>query len=240
LFAGLGAASLTFMFGLPTYALIYVLPGINQLNSPFRWMYGVTVAVALLAAFGADAVPRSRYLARILGWGLLATGATMAAGLALSRLTFDLWSPIAAPILLGMEKAAAAFSDFGMFYSYIFPQVAILAAVTFGSGWIILRLRGDNARVRPVHIAAVVLLAFDLMAASWGFNAASNPALLDYVRRYQQRAGITIFTGNEVRTGDYRSGGAAALIDGPFTGQGDISTLIPGNGSPEPGHGGSS
>ncbi len=39
-----------------------------------------------------------------------------------------------------------------------------------------------------------------------------GPALLDYVQEYRRRAGITIFTGNEVRSGDPGSGGAAALM----------------------------
>lgn len=181
LFAGLGAASLTFMFGLPTYALIYVLPGINQLNTPFRWIYGVTIAIAVLAAFGADALHRNRQLARYLGWALIGTGLTMFVGLVLSRLTFDLWSPVAEPIIFGMEKAAAAFGTMAMFFSFVFPQVAILAAVTLASGAIVLWLRHDDARIRPVHLAAIFLLAADLMAASWGFNTASDPALLDYV-----------------------------------------------------------
>src|SRR5262249_55425553 len=37
----LGLIALTFMFGLPTYALIYILPGINQLHSPFRWVFAL-------------------------------------------------------------------------------------------------------------------------------------------------------------------------------------------------------
>ena len=39
-----------------------------------------------------------------------------------------------------------------------------------------------------------------------------GPALLEYVEDYRRRAGITIFTGNELRTGDPGSGGAAALM----------------------------
>ena len=39
-----------------------------------------------------------------------------------------------------------------------------------------------------------------------------GPALLEYVAEYRRRAGITIFTGNEVRSGDPGSGGAAALM----------------------------
>ncbi len=40
-----------------------------------------------------------------------------------------------------------------------------------------------------------------------------GPALLTYVQEYRRRAGITIFTGNELRTGDPGSGGAAALMN---------------------------
>ena len=39
-----------------------------------------------------------------------------------------------------------------------------------------------------------------------------GPALLDFVSDYHRRAGITVFTGNELRSGDPGSGGAAALM----------------------------
>ena len=45
---------LTFMFGLPTYAVIYGLPGVNQLDSPFRWIFALTLCVAVLAGFGLE------------------------------------------------------------------------------------------------------------------------------------------------------------------------------------------
>ena len=54
IFALLTLVSLTFMFGLPTYALLYVLPGISQLHSPFRWIFAVTLGVAVLTGFGAE------------------------------------------------------------------------------------------------------------------------------------------------------------------------------------------
>ena len=38
-----------------------------------------------------------------------------------------------------------------------------------------------------------------------------GPALLRFVEEYRNRAGIDIFTGNELRTGDPGSGGAAEL-----------------------------
>jgi len=181
MFAGLGAASLTFMFGAPTYALIYVLPGINQLNSPFRWIYGVTIAVCVLAGLGADAVHKNRALARYLAWASIGTGGMMLVGLVGGYATFALWSPILSPVLQGMEKWSGAFTDVSMFFSYIAPQVGVLAAVLIGSGLILLWLKTDDLRIRPVHIFAVILLAADLMIASWGFNAASDPAWLDYV-----------------------------------------------------------
>lgn len=180
IFVVLGAASLSFMFGLPTYAAVYVLPGINQLNTPFRWIYGLAVAVAVLAAFGADAAAKNRALARYFGWALIGTGGTMTIGLIAARATFDFWAPVLEPIVMGMEKASGAFADMAMFFSYQAPNVLILALATAGSGWVLLRLFGDVDRVRPVTIGAVALLAADLMLASWGFNAASDPALLEY------------------------------------------------------------
>lgn len=180
MFAGLGAASLTFMFGAPTYVLIYVLPGINQLNSPFRWIYGVTVTVCVLAGIGADAVVKHRGLARYFGWACLATGGMMGIGLFGGYVTFDSWSPVAGQILSGVEKWSGAFTDVRMFFSYIAPQVAVLAAMFIGSGVILLALNSDDSGVKPVHVFAVIVLAADLMIASWGFNAASDSAWLDY------------------------------------------------------------
>ncbi len=55
----LALISVTFAFGLPTYAaLYYAFPNINQLHTPFRWVWPLTFCVAALAAFGADALDR--------------------------------------------------------------------------------------------------------------------------------------------------------------------------------------
>ena len=54
IFAGLAAISLAFVFGTPLYAvLFYLLPGIKQLHSPFRWIFPYTFSVAVLAGIGA-------------------------------------------------------------------------------------------------------------------------------------------------------------------------------------------
>lgn len=52
--------SLGCIFGTPLYALVYALPGLEQSHSPFRWIFPLTLAVAILAGFGVDAVQGSR------------------------------------------------------------------------------------------------------------------------------------------------------------------------------------
>ncbi len=54
-FVGLSFFSLAFIFGTPLYALLYYgLPFIDQLHTPFRWVFPLALAVAVLAGFGAD------------------------------------------------------------------------------------------------------------------------------------------------------------------------------------------
>lgn len=60
-FLVLALFSLAFIFGTPLYALLYYgLPGINQLHSPFRWVFPLSLAVAALAGYGMDYLARTR------------------------------------------------------------------------------------------------------------------------------------------------------------------------------------
>jgi hypothetical protein len=53
--------SLAFIFGTPLYAILYYgLPFINQLHTPFRWIFPLTLCVAALAGFGADYLALTR------------------------------------------------------------------------------------------------------------------------------------------------------------------------------------
>ena len=62
-FVGLSFFSVAFIFGTPLYGLLYYgLPFINQLHTPFRWVFPLTLCVAALAGFGAD------YLAVMRKW----------------------------------------------------------------------------------------------------------------------------------------------------------------------------
>jgi O-antigen/teichoic acid export membrane protein len=56
-FLGLATLSLLLAFGSPLYALIYYgLPFFSQLRTPFRWLYLLDFAIAVLAGLGMDVV----------------------------------------------------------------------------------------------------------------------------------------------------------------------------------------
>jgi hypothetical protein len=211
-FSLLGVLSISFIFGTPTYAILYYgLPGINQLHSPFRWVFPLSICVAILAGYGMDylAETRERLLAgsrpdngqverrpalerllllkarpSLVSWLAAATfwgGLLLLAGLLLSRLAFDSLEPAIERLFLGLAQAADAFPDTRAFYSYQFRQVLTLAIMLVASG-LVLRLSRSaiSVRGRPLwSILALGLIVIDLLIAGYGFNAASNPALLD-------------------------------------------------------------
>jgi O-antigen/teichoic acid export membrane protein len=54
-FVILSLFSVAFIFGTPLYALLYYgLPFINQLHTPFRWVFPLSLSIAALAGYGAD------------------------------------------------------------------------------------------------------------------------------------------------------------------------------------------
>lgn len=188
-FALLALVSLTFMFGLPTYGLIYPLPGINQLNTPFRWVFGVTISVAVLAGFGADALTRSPRAVRRTGFALGAAGVLILAGLLVARVGYPQIEPLIQDYVIGtvdpdtgtvtggMALAAGRFADARMFFSYQFPQVLAFGLLVLASGlvfWLASRQRG------LWRWLAVVVVVVDLLIATGNFNPASDPALLDF------------------------------------------------------------
>ncbi len=59
-FVALSVLSVAFIFGTPLYALLYYgLPFIDQLHTPFRWVFPLALAVAALAGIGTDTVAGS-------------------------------------------------------------------------------------------------------------------------------------------------------------------------------------
>ncbi|MBM4421978.1 MAG: hypothetical protein FJ030_01135 [Chloroflexi bacterium] len=179
-FAILAALSLAFAFGTPLYALIYYLPGLNQLHSPFRWVWPFSLCIAALSGFGLDHLrltphaPRPTLHASRLA--LLSGIATLAA-LLLVGLNFANLESSISDLLNSLALANTAFADARMFFSYEAVWVAQLGGLLIASG-IVLRLAARNHRWwQPLAIA---LVAVDLLSASAGFNSAADPSILSY------------------------------------------------------------
>lgn len=149
-------ASLLFVFGSPLYILVFKLPGLSQVHSPFRWVYVYSLAMAVLAAMGVDALrassdagasttgnARNRPLARVLmrlgqtvlPWGALLGGTALIVGLGVSLCIKDACTGLADKALQRLALATQGMSDGRMFYSYEFRNLLIfgLALATGGA-----------------------------------------------------------------------------------------------------------
>lgn len=173
----LAALSFSFAFGLPTYALLYYgLPGINQLHSPFRWIWPFTLAMAGLAGAGFEGALREEGKGRRwIAVGLLGVGIGTLVALGLARWVAP--GPalaLAERALHALAKAPEAFPDGRMFFSYQFWNLLRFGGVAIGSGVAMLALRR-----RPWGpLLAVGMLALDLLQAGAGFHPASDPRWL--------------------------------------------------------------
>ncbi len=180
-FALLSLASLSFIFRTGTYAILHAIPIINQSHSPFRWVFPLSLSVAILAGFGADLAARpSRWRSALAGL-TMAGGAAGVIGLVLGRLFFDCLEPTIEKIFLGLAKAPEAFPDVRAFFSYEARQLLVAALVALAAGTVLwLAQRRVAVRGRPVWMPlALALVAVDLAVATWGFNPAADPQLLD-------------------------------------------------------------
>jgi O-antigen/teichoic acid export membrane protein len=198
-FAALAAFSLTLVFGLPTYRIIFALPGINQLHSPFRWLFPYTIGVAVLAGFGATYLsgtgrqttstqspftgPNTQ---RVVGWPVFWAGV---AGIALLLASLPLAEriyPLAERAVLGLAKADGAFESGRMFFMYQWPNLFVFATMLVASGALLRVTRcpiylpdrlGGVAIWKPL---AVAIVALDLFVAGYGFSPASDPRWLHF------------------------------------------------------------
>jgi O-antigen/teichoic acid export membrane protein len=181
IFAILLLMALTFMFGMPTYGAIYILPGINQLNSPFRWIFAVTLSISALSGIGLHLLSQSDNRSRFgiyLGYILAGFGISILGGLALTFVAFDSFESLFGQIVESMALANQAFSDGRMFYNYQFFNLLIFGVMLLLSGavfWLASRNKSTRWMLFAIGITAV-----DMLIASWGFNPASDPLLLDF------------------------------------------------------------
>jgi O-antigen/teichoic acid export membrane protein len=196
-FVVLALLSLAFMFGTPLYAVLYYgLPGMNQLHSPFRWVWPFTISIAILAGFGIDALKRdldqdraARKMRGPIGWFFLNgpvslrtclaglafwIGAIIFAGLLLSRFVFPAQSlTVADQLLHSFALADTAFPTAQLFYSHLWRNVLLFTSFLMMSG-IVLRVS-----LCPINVKLKTLTAGDMpvslrFAAGTGVSSAAS------------------------------------------------------------------
>lgn len=192
-FIVLGIASILFVFGTPVYALLYFgLPGINQLHSPFRWLFPLTLCLSALAGIGFEwlwqqlRLDQSKFHrdkvvhpVRVLAFGLLALGGSLVMGVMGLRL---IWPLVEARLTTAITNSTILNNAFGnahTFFSYEANNSLHLALMLLTLG-AILQLALRPTLYARWNILAVALLAFDLLWVWSGFNPSVNPALLDH------------------------------------------------------------
>lgn len=194
----LALLSLLFVFGSPLYYVVFKLPGLSQVHSPFRWVYPYSLCLAILAGYGAEALLAAgrghteqsgwrarwercrRWLATVLVPRLsLLVGALLLGGLAASLMAKERVADLAGRVMLHLALAPEAFADGGMFYSYQFRNLLILGAALFLGGLLLVLRRRFPRPAYWLGAAALVIVA-ELFVIGTPFFPAVDPALVAY------------------------------------------------------------
>ena len=193
-FIFLAALSLAFAFGTPLYIIVYKLPGLSQVHSPFRWVYPYSLCVSILAGMGVDALwhregrdqPKKRWghlchllLDRVVPYVALLGGLVLLGGLGLSLLTKERSAALAERLMFHLSLAPQAFADGRMFYSYQVRNLVIFA-VALLLGGLLLVLRKRFRGIVPWGCLAVLVVLGELFVVGARFFPAVDPALVGY------------------------------------------------------------
>lgn len=188
IFLSLAVISLLFVFGTPLYAVLYyLLPGIKQLHSPFRWIFPYTLSVSILAGCGASWLANNashigRSAIRRLGGLALGLGLLGLSALALSLRFPNVVIPLAQRAMLALAKAPEAFADGRAFYSYEFRNFLIFFLALTGSGatlwWSTTHTR--LGRVPVWQVSALAVIVAELFVIGMPFNPAADPTILQF------------------------------------------------------------
>jgi len=197
IFASLAIVSLLLSFGAPLYAVLYyLLPGYNQLHTPFRWVFPYTASMAVLAGLGAASLGRvaqrkpgsrlSWFGPRLVGWIAFWAGIL---GLGLLLLIFvrpDPFVVLADRFLTYSDLAQRAFANGAVLLSYQWRNLLIFSVFLMAAGAAIrlsycqIYLPGPLKAHEVWKPLAVVVLSLDLMVIAAGFNPAADPALAEF------------------------------------------------------------
>ncbi len=130
----------------PIYYLVYKLPGLSQVHSPFRWIYPYSLCMAVLAGMGVDALATPRAVGAVPRWrraldwlggvavprGALLAGLGTLAALAASLAFKDRVADLAGRAMESLALAPQAFADGRMFYSYEFRNLSLWCGADAG------------------------------------------------------------------------------------------------------------
>jgi O-antigen/teichoic acid export membrane protein len=198
LFASLAILSLLLSFGTPLYALLYyLLPGYNQLHTPFRWVFPYTISMAVLAGLGAESLGQgaqrrlgtwlSFLSPRLIAWIAFWTGAV---GLALLLLIFLQPGPfiaLAERFLASSDLAQAAFANGRVLLSYEWRNLFIFSLFLMAAGAVIRISYCPVFLPRPwqdhrvwKHLAVIVVI-LELVVIGGRFNPAADPELAEFI-----------------------------------------------------------
>lgn len=173
-FIGLAFFSLALAFGSPLYALVYYLPGLSQLRTPFRWVWIFAFCIAVLAAHGWQRFPHGR-ARRWLPLGSISLGGGGLLLLLALRLIYPLIANRVDALLPALALAANAFADGQMFFSY--------EAVWWGWACLLLLIWGLSAQVKAARwlfFCTLLLTLLDLSVAAAGYLPQNDSMLLQY------------------------------------------------------------
>lgn len=185
IFGTYGVVCLLLAFGTPLYAVLWHVPGFDQLRTAFRWMLPLSLCLAVLAGFGVDRLagelaPRTRRIATR-AFGLLAgAGALVLVGLAGSIVLRGVTLRLAEAAINRFDALRTGFGSAQLLYAYQFQNFFVFGLMLLTSALAVLWL----LRSRPgtwAGYAVALVLAADLFVFGYNFNTVSRPELARFV-----------------------------------------------------------
>lgn len=180
IFLAYGAFSLLMAFGTPVYRLFWSLPGLNQLHTPFRWLFPYSISMAILAGLGFKAMEESGSRPAVVRIGSIcvALGGLVAALLVLSRWLAADSIALADNLRRALPSLSWAFPSGQMLFSYEFRNLLVFALLLVAAGAaMVLRKRLSGARTGAVLL---FILIADLFFFGYDYNGAADPQILDF------------------------------------------------------------